>query len=93
MRVMPYGNAYPPASPLSEGADAMRRQRDGFSRDLREDLIPYVQANYRVHTDREHRAIAGLSLGGAQALGIGLTVRLTASEVTGGGQVPLTTTS
>ena len=47
--VMPYGNAYPPASPLAEGADAMRRQRDGFRRDLIEDLIPFVQANFRVH--------------------------------------------
>jgi enterochelin esterase-like enzyme len=71
--VMPYGYAYPPTSPLAEGADAMQRQRDGFSRDLIEDLIPFVQANYRVHTDRQHRAIAGLSLGGGQALGIGLS--------------------
>jgi enterochelin esterase-like enzyme len=51
----------------------MRRQREGFQRDLIEDLIPFVQANYRVHADREHRAIAGLSLGGAQALGTGLS--------------------
>jgi enterochelin esterase family protein len=71
--VMPYGYAYPPTSPLASGDDAMRRQRDLFSRDLREDLIPFVQANYRVHADREHRAIAGLSLGGGQALGIGLS--------------------
>jgi enterochelin esterase family protein len=71
--VMPYGNAYPPGSPLAGGEDAMRRQRSGFARDLIDDLIPFVQAGYRVHTDREHRAIAGLSLGGAQALGIGLT--------------------
>jgi enterochelin esterase family protein len=71
--VMPYGYAYLPASPLASGNDAMKRQRDLFSRDLREDLIPFVQANYRVQADREHRAIAGLSLGGAQALGIGLT--------------------
>ena len=71
--VMPYGNAYPPGSPLAAGDDAMRRQRSGFERDLIEDLIPFVQAGYRVHADREHRAIAGLSLGGAQALGIGLT--------------------
>jgi enterochelin esterase family protein len=71
--VMPYGYAYPPTSPLAEGADAMKRQRDHFSRDLVEDLIPYVESNYRVHRNRERRAIAGLSLGGAQALGIGLT--------------------
>jgi enterochelin esterase-like enzyme len=71
--VMPYAYAYPPASPLAEGADAMKRQRDDFNRDLLEDLIPYVQANYRVHGDREHRAVAGLSLGGGQALGVGLS--------------------
>jgi enterochelin esterase-like enzyme len=71
--VMPYGNAYPPSSPLAEGADAMRRQRDLFRRDLIEDLIPFIQTNFRVYSDREHRAIAGLSLGGAQALGIGLS--------------------
>jgi len=50
----------------------MKRQRNGFNRDLIEDVIPLVQAGYRVYTDREHRAIAGLSLGGAQALGMGL---------------------
>ncbi len=71
--VMPYGYAYPPTSPLAEGPEAMKRQRDHFSRDLIDDLIPYIQANYRVHTSREQRAIAGLSLGGGQALGIGLT--------------------
>jgi enterochelin esterase-like enzyme len=70
--VMPYGYAYPPTSPLAEGADAMKRQREHFNRDLIDDLIPYIHANYRVHTGREQRAIAGLSLGGAQALGIGL---------------------
>jgi enterochelin esterase-like enzyme len=71
--VMPYGYAYSPVSPLAAGPDAMKRQRSGFSRDLIDDLIPFVQSNYRVYADRDHRAIAGLSLGGAQALGIGLT--------------------
>jgi enterochelin esterase family protein len=71
--VMPYGYAYPPGSPRAEGPDAQRRQRELFNRDLIEDLIPFVQANYRVHADREHRAIAGLSMGGGQALGVGLS--------------------
>jgi enterochelin esterase-like enzyme len=71
--VMPYGYAYPPASPLAAGADAMKRQRGGFNRDLIGDVIPLVQEGYRVYTDRDHRAIAGLSLGGAQALGMGLS--------------------
>jgi enterochelin esterase family protein len=70
---MPYGYAYPPSSPLAAGADAMKRQRAGFNRDLIEDVIPLVQTSYRVQTDRAHRAIAGLSLGGAEALGLGLS--------------------
>ncbi len=36
------------------------------------DLIPAIDAAYRTRADREHRAIAGLSMGGAQALQIGL---------------------
>ncbi len=32
------------------------------------DLMPYVDAHYRTLADREHRAIAGLSMGGAQTL-------------------------
>jgi enterochelin esterase-like enzyme len=71
--VMPYGYAYPPSSPLAAGPDAMKRQRAGFNRDLIDDVIPLVQKDYRVFTDRAHRAIAGLSLGGAQALGAGLS--------------------
>jgi enterochelin esterase-like enzyme len=71
--VMPYGYAYPPASPLAAGSDAMKRQRSGFNRDLIDDVIPLVQSTYRAYTDRDHRAIAGLSLGGAQALGAGLS--------------------
>ena len=37
------------------------------------DLIPMVDATYRTKADREDRAIAGLSMGGGQALQIGLT--------------------
>jgi enterochelin esterase-like enzyme len=37
------------------------------------DLIPMVDATYRTRTNREYRAIAGLSMGGGQALQIGLT--------------------
>lgn len=43
-----------------------------FERDLLDDLIPFVQKNYQVYTDREHRAIAGLSMGGGQSLNFGL---------------------
>ncbi len=39
---------------------------DGFGSVIIKDLIPMVDANYRTLSDREHRAIAGLSLGGTQ---------------------------
>jgi GH35 family endo-1,4-beta-xylanase/enterochelin esterase-like enzyme len=43
-----------------------------FERDLLDDLIPAIEARYSVHSDREHRALAGLSMGGGQSLNFGL---------------------
>ncbi|MDP4208879.1 MAG: alpha/beta hydrolase-fold protein [Bacteroidota bacterium] len=43
-----------------------------FEKDLLNDLIPYVEKRYPVIKDREHRAIAGLSMGGGQSLNFGL---------------------
>lgn len=43
-----------------------------FERDLLDDLIPYVERSFPVYSDRDHRAIAGLSMGGGQALNFGL---------------------
>ena len=43
-----------------------------FDRIVSGDLIPFIDGHYRTIPDREHRAIAGLSMGGAQALRIGL---------------------
>jgi hypothetical protein len=47
-------------------------QNTAFEADLLKDLIPYVESHYPVKADPEHRAVAGLSMGGGQALGIGL---------------------
>jgi len=38
----------------------------GFEKVLLEDLIPYVDANFRTIADQPHRAMAGLSMGGMQ---------------------------
>lgn len=46
---------------------------DNFINDLTTDLIPYVEANYSVMTDREHRGIIGFSMGGRETLYIGTT--------------------
>lgn len=43
-----------------------------FEKDLLNDLIPHVEKKYPVIADREHRAIAGLSMGGGQSLNFGL---------------------
>jgi enterochelin esterase-like enzyme len=43
-----------------------------FEKDLLKDLIPYIEKNYPVIKNAEHRAIAGLSMGGGQSLNFGL---------------------
>jgi len=43
-----------------------------FEQDLLTDLIPFIESRYSTLKDREHRAIAGLSMGGGQTLNFGL---------------------
>lgn len=47
---------------------------DNFINDLRDDLMPFIAANYSISTGRENTAIAGLSMGGRESLYIGLTM-------------------
>jgi enterochelin esterase family protein len=65
--VMPYGHV---PQPQADGSG--RIASAGFDKDLLGDIIPLVENNYQVLTDRENRAIAGLSMGGGQSLSIGL---------------------
>ena len=44
-----------------------------FEGDLFNDVIPTIESRYSTLTDREHRALAGLSMGGGQTLNFGLT--------------------
>lgn len=43
-----------------------------FERDLLKDVMPFVEANYRVKAEAASRGIVGLSMGGGQSLTIGL---------------------
>lgn len=43
-----------------------------FEQDLLNDVIPTIESRYSVLADREHRALAGLSMGGGQSLNFGL---------------------
>ncbi len=45
---------------------------DEFTQDFMTDIMPYAESHYRVQTDRAHRAIAGLSMGGSQTLNIAI---------------------
>ncbi len=45
---------------------------DEFTQDFTNDIMPYIEKNYRVYRDRQHRAIAGLSMGGMQTLNVGI---------------------
>ena len=64
--VMPAGHT----SPSRFGGT--RPAADEFAQDFVNDIMPYVEKNYRVYTDRRNRAIAGLSMGGGQTLNIGI---------------------
>ena len=70
--VMPNGRAdktMTPRTPWIEQSSAF----ETFTKELFSDVIPYVETNYSVKADRDHRALAGLSMGGGQAFNIGLT--------------------
>lgn len=43
-----------------------------FEKDLLNDLIPFVEKKYPAYKDQQHRAVAGLSMGGGQSLNFGL---------------------
>jgi enterochelin esterase family protein len=45
---------------------------DAFQQDLLEDVLPFIEASYRVRTDAASRGIVGLSMGGGQSLTTGL---------------------
>jgi enterochelin esterase-like enzyme len=70
--VMPNGRAQP--NDRAEG-DIMKAAPAfaTFEQDLLKDLIPFIESKYSVNTNRDSRALAGLSMGGGQSLDFGLT--------------------
>ena len=51
---------------------AMQDMAAAFEDDVTQALIPYIDANFRTLSDRDHRAMAGLSMGGMQTFQITL---------------------
>lgn len=72
--VMPQGHALQGANvgPLVRIAGETDMFSKRFAPDLLQDVIPLIERSYRVYADADHRAISGLSMGGGQALSIGL---------------------
>lgn len=62
-----------PPSPEQIARVFMDEKYAVFDKIISADLVPFIDRNFRTLPDRSHRAIAGLSMGGAQALRIGLT--------------------
>jgi enterochelin esterase-like enzyme len=70
--VMPNGRAQKndrPEGNIYAAAPAFKN----FEHDLLDDVIPTIQSRYSTYTNRENRALAGLSMGGGQSLNFGLT--------------------
>src|SRR6266566_2071942 len=51
---------------------AMQDMASAFENDVTQVLIPYIDSNFRTLSDRDHRAMAGLSMGGMQTFQITL---------------------
>jgi len=74
--VMAYGYAERAGHPLPdlkgkpfgspEMMRAMQEMAAAFEDDMTEVLIPYIDSHFRTIADRDHRAMAGLSMGGMQ---------------------------
>jgi enterochelin esterase-like enzyme len=72
--VMPNGRAMKDDRATGNIFDSLKVQAfTTFEKDLLNDLIPFIEKKYPIYADREHRAIAGLSMGGGQSLNFGLT--------------------
>ncbi len=76
--VMPYGNVegriaeqkggLKPSDPMGRESEEAVTRAKTFENDLINNIIPYVEKNYRVIPDGENRAIGGFSRGGGQTL-------------------------
>ena len=70
--VFPNGRAQPDDRPIGN-VYAAAPAFEKFGKDLLNDIIPFVEANYPVRKDSKGRALAGFSMGGGQTFNFGLT--------------------
>ena len=63
---MPEGDRRAPRDTTQQRVWPPKGWADGFTKTMLEDIIPMIDANYRTLSDPQHRAMAGLSMGGMQ---------------------------
>lgn len=69
--VMPFGHPIP----IPDGQrpqNYMEKNAESYTHDILENLIPYIQTEYRISGDRSLWSLAGLSMGGGQTIDTGL---------------------
>jgi enterochelin esterase-like enzyme len=69
--VMPNGSLPRPAATASGGPPdpaVVATLQERFTNELMNDIVPFVEKHFRVQSGKDHRAIAGLSMGGGQTL-------------------------
>jgi len=77
--VMPFGYGAPEilsrTGPQFRDVALRQRNQQKFRETLLQDVMPMVEKLYRAATDRDSRAVAGLSMGGGESLDVGLHAR------------------
>jgi enterochelin esterase-like enzyme len=72
--VMPFGFTNKPGEARlgrTASPDDRRKVAGQFEQDLLKDVVPFIESHYPVIADADHRALAGLSMGGGQTMRIG----------------------
>ena len=70
--VMPYANPYPELITQGKAQQADVMDTKKIADEIINDVVPFIEKNYKTLTDADNRAIAGFSLGGRQTLATGL---------------------
>lgn len=70
--VMDNGNVSSPGGARADGGGYSSAGMAGFAYELVNNIVPFIESNYRVKTVAKDRALAGLSMGGGQAFYVGL---------------------
>ena len=71
--VVPEAHALPPEDvPGTDHAVYLAKNQQTVDEELFHDIIPFITTHYNVSEEPEERAIAGLSMGGLQAIETGI---------------------